>query len=128
MCKRNGIDFNVSMQDILFDFMNKTEVTALFANLIDNGIEACLASDREKKAIFLRIHSFKEYVVIKMKNTIGTPPQMKNNRFISTKLGHLGLGMSIMEEIAEKYCGNINCDYSEEYFETKIILLDGNKE
>ena len=128
MCERNGIDFDVSMQDILFDFMNKTEVTALFANLIDNGIEACLASDREKKAIFLRIHSFKEYVVIKMKNTIGTPPQMKNNRFISTKLGHLGLGMSIMEEIAEKYCGNINCDYSEEYFETKIILLDGNKE
>lgn len=53
---------------------------------------------------------------------------MKNNRFISTKLGHLGLGMSIMEEIAEKYCGNINCDYSEEYFETKIILLAGNKE
>ena len=128
MCERNGIDFDVNMQDILFDFMNKTEVTALFANLLDNGIEACLASKREKKEIFLRIHGFKEYVVIKMKNTIGTPPQMKNNSFISTKLGHLGLGMSIMEEIAEKYCGNINYDYSEKYFETKIILLAGNKE
>lgn len=128
MCERYGIDFDVSMQDILFDFMNKTDVTALFANLLDNGIEACLASDRQKKEIFLRIHSFKEYVVIKMKNTLGKSPQMKSNRFISTKLGHLGLGMSIMEEIAEKYCGNINCDYSEEYFETKIILLAGNKE
>lgn len=128
MCKRKGIDFDVSMQDILFDFMNKTEVTALFANLIDNGIEACHASDREKKEIFLRIHSLKEYVMFKMKNTIGTPPQMKTNSFISTKLGHLGLGMSIMEEILEKYCGNINCDYSEEYFETKIILMSGNKE
>lgn len=33
-----------------------------------------------------------------------------------------------MEEIAEKYWGNINYEYSEEYFETKIILLAGNKE
>lgn len=59
MCERNGIDFNVSMQDILFDFMNKTEVTALFANLIDNGIEACLASDREKRRFFY------EYIALK---------------------------------------------------------------
>lgn len=125
MCERHGIEFDISMQDVLFDFMNKPEVTALFANLLDNGIEACLASDKEKKEIFLRIHSFKDYVVIKMKNTIGTCPKMKNKKFVSTKLGHLGLGTSIMEEIAEKYYGNVNYDYSEEYFETKIILSSG---
>lgn len=127
-CERYGIEFDISMQDILFDFMNKPEVTALFANLLDNGIEACLASDEEKKEIFLRIHSFKDYIVIKMKNTIGTRPKLKNKKLVSTKFGHLGLGTSIMEEIAEKYCGNINYEYSEEYFETKIILLAGNKE
>ena len=82
----------------------------------------------KKRRFFCEYIVLKNMLLIKMKNTIGTPPQMKNNRFISTKLGHLGLGMSIMEEIAEKYCGNINCDYSEEYFETKIILLAGNKE
>jgi predicted solute-binding protein len=60
-----------------------------------------------------------------MKNTIGTCPKMKNKKFVSTKLGHLGLGTSIMEEIAEKYYGNVNYDYSEEYFETKIILSSG---
>ena len=52
---------------------------------------------------------------------------MKNNRFISTKLGHLGLGMSIMEEIAEKYCGNITAIILRN-FEPKFILLAGNKE
>lgn len=127
-CERYGIKFDISMQDIIFDFMNKPEVTALFANLLDNGIEACLASDKEKKEIFLRIHSFKDYIVIKMKNTVGTRPKLKNKKLVSTKLGHLGLGISIMEEIAEKYWGNINYEYSEEYFETKIILLAGNKE
>ena len=54
--------------------------------------------------------------------------KLKNKKLVSTKLGHLGLGISIMEEIAEKYWGNINYEYSEEYFETKIILLAGNKE
>lgn len=64
------------MQDIIFDFMNKPEVTALFANLLDNGIEACLHQTK-KKEIFLRIHSFKDYIVIKMKNTVGTRPKLK---------------------------------------------------
>lgn len=124
-CERHDIKFDISMQDVLFDFMSKTETTAFFANLLDNGIEACLATDKGKKEIFLRIHSFKEYVVIKMKNTIGIRPKLKNQKFVSTKLGHLGLGTSIMEEIAEKYYGNVNYDYSEEYFETKIILSSG---
>ena len=58
---------------------------------------------------------------------MGTPPKLKNRKFVSTKLGHLGLGTSIMEEIAEKYYGNVNYDYSEEYFETKIILSSGSR-
>lgn len=127
MCERNNIEFEISMQDVLFDFMSKPEVTALFANLLDNGIEACIAADKQEKEIFLRIHSFKDYVIIKMKNTMGTPPKLKNRKFVSTKLGHLGLGTSIMEEIAEKYYGNVNYDYSEEYFETKIILSSGSR-
>ncbi len=49
-------------------------------------------------------------------------PIYKNGEFISTKSNHMGMGMSILEELADKYDGNLNCDYSEVHFETKIIL------
>lgn len=122
ICKQKTIDFEINMQDIIFDFMEKTEITALFANLLDNAIEACESSNEERKKIILRIHSFKEYVVIKMRNTMGPMPKLKEGKLISTKKGHLGVGMTIMEGIANKYCGNIDYEYSGKYFETKIIL------
>lgn len=122
ICECREIEFSVNMQDISFGFMSKVEITALFANLLDNAVEACESSRNENKQISLRIHSFKHYVVIKMNNTIGETPKFKNKKLISTKQGHWGLGMSILEELANKYGGNVDYDYSNEYFETKIIL------
>lgn len=69
ICKQKDVEFEINMQDINFDFMDKIDITALFANLLDNAIEACQGSKEEKK-IILRIHRFKEYIVIKLWNTI----------------------------------------------------------
>lgn len=125
-CKQQGIDFEINLPDISFEFMTKMETTALFANLLDNAIEACKSSNAEKKIIALRIHCFKGYVVIKLQNTIGTLPNFKDGKLISTKAGHLGVGMSILENLADKYYGSINCEYTEELFETNIILFADN--
>lgn len=122
ICKQKAINFEINMQDIIFDFMEKTEITALFANLLDNAIEACESSDEKNKRVVLRIHSFKDYIVIRMRNTVGTTPKLKEGKLISTKKGHMGVGMTIMEGIVNKYCGNIDYEYSGKYFETKIIL------
>lgn len=126
ICEQKGIEFEINMQDIKFDFMGKIEITALFANLLDNAIEACESSSKERKKIILRIHKFKEYIVIKLRNTIGAMPKAKEGKLISTKDGHLGVGMVILEGLANKYCGNIDYEFSNEYFETKIILSVNN--
>lgn len=121
-CQSEGIAFDINMQDIEFDFMEKIEVTSLFANLLDNAIEACLRSRKDKNEIELRIHRFKDYIVIKTRNTVGDIPNIKDGGLVSTKKGHQGMGMLILKNIADKYCGNLAYDFSEEYFETKIIL------
>lgn len=127
ICEQLGIEFEINMQDILLDFMSKVDVTALFANLLDNAVEACQSSEMDKKVIILRIHRFKEYIVIKQSNTIGTLPILRDGNLISTKVGHMGLGMSILENLANKYCGNMNYEFTEEFFETKIILSSNNR-
>lgn len=122
ICRKENISFNINMQDIALDFMDKMEVTMLFANLLDNAIEACRIVEDGEKQINLRIHRFKDFIVIKMRNSIAKMPIYKNGEFILTKSNHMGMGMSILEELADKYDGNLNCDYSEVHFETKIIL------
>lgn len=122
-CQQLNIKFDIDMQDIDFDFMSNLEITMLFVNLLDNAIEACETSEDSIKEINLRIHKFKDYIVLKLKNTSGNRPVNKSGRLISTKPGHKGLGMLILEELVDKYSGNINYDYSEHYFETNIIFL-----
>ena len=69
ICNHDNIELDINMQDIRFDFMEKTDVTVLFANLLDNAIDASKKCKHDRR-IFLRIHKFKDYVVIKMINTM----------------------------------------------------------
>jgi len=57
-------------------------------------------------------------------NSIGQRPVIKNRKPVSTKPGHKGLGMLILEEIVKKYDGDLNFDYTEEFFITKINIRD----
>lgn len=127
ICKKDGIILDINIQDISFDFMDKIEVTTLFANLLDNAIEACQRSENQQKEISFRMHQFKEYVVIKMQNTIGDRVSFDKGKLKSSKSEHQGLGMIILADLANKYCGNLNYDYSEKYFETKMILSVNNR-
>ena len=117
-------DFKKHLQDIDWDFMSDMELTSLFANLLDNSIEACEDSVAVKKDIDLRIHKYKKFIVINLMNSIGQRPVIKNRKPVSTKPGHKGLGMLILEEIVKKYDGDLNFDYTEEFFITKINIRD----
>jgi len=121
-CHQLNINFNIDMQDIQFDFMSDLEITTLFANLLDNAIEACEISKDTNKEISLRIHKFKDYIVLKLKNTLGEEALNKSGSLASTKPGHKGIGMLILDELINKYSGNLKYDYTENYFETNIIL------
>ncbi len=127
ICRHYDISFDVNIQDILFDFMEKTEVTILFVNLLDNAIEACQRMKKKSKQIELRIHLYKHYVVIRMKNSIEYAPKINKGMLISSKVNHLGMGITILSDLANKYCGNLNYDYTNEYFVTKMILSTTNK-
>lgn len=120
ICNHDNIELDINMQDIRFDFMDKTDVTVLFANLLDNAIDASKKCKHGRR-IFLRIHKFKDYVVIKMINTMAQTPEISDNKLISTKREHTGLGISILTDLVNKYCGNMNYSYTDKEFETIMV-------
>lgn len=126
ICKSNNISIEVNMEDIRFDFMEKIDITSLFSNLLDNAIESCLKCKESNRKIDLRIHRYKQYVAIKLTNTMEEPPIEKGGKFVSRKREHVGLGIEILRDLADKYCGNYKCNYSKNIFEACVILLIPN--
>ena len=83
ICENESIIFDISMQDIEFSFMDDMDITILFANLLDNAVEACsLIKDVSRREISLRIHKFKYYVVIKMKNQQNAYKKIKKRKLL----------------------------------------------
>ena len=62
-----------------------------------------------------------------MINTMAQTPEISDNKLISTKREHTGLGISILTDLVNKYCGNMNYSYTDKEFETKIILSTNNR-
>lgn len=80
------------------------EFCVLCANLLNNALEAA------KEQIRLNIAVTAGFLVIEMKNDYKEKPLVKNNHFVSEReqdsLEH-GWGMKIIEQIVEKYHGEL---------------------
>ena len=80
------------------------EFCVLFANLLNNALEAA------KEQIRLNIAITAGFLVIEMQNDYKEKPVVKNNHFVSEReqdsLEH-GWGMKIIEQIVEKYHGEL---------------------
>lgn len=122
LCKQENIKLDISMQDIEFDFMNNMDLTSLFANMFDNAVDACKKCDNNKRRIVLHIHKYNNYVVINLVNSIKQKPEIREGKLVSTKQNHIGLGMTILTDVVERYNGNIDYSYTDNEFETKIII------
>lgn len=107
------------------------DVCKVFANAIDNAIEACMKiPDRDKRKISVSLKRTKQYYSIEMKNSIADKklcvPLMKdisNTRYTTknNKKFH-GLGLSNMYRTVEKYGGMMKVDCQEQEFVLNIVV------
>lgn len=119
----NGIEFIYSVENINFSFIDDIDITAIFANLLDNAFEACESMDSKyHKMIELRIYKFNNMLIINMINTFQNSIVKKNGLFLSNKRNHKALGLSNVSQAINKYNGDINIDVEEGKFIVSIIF------
>lgn len=103
------------------------EIIALFGNLFDNAIEACVKIKKDEKRIGLRIIKQKEMVYIEIKNNIEAVPQKRLGEYITTKKDSCmhGYGIKSIKEIVERHQGNFFCDIqNNRVFKVDIVFFD----
>lgn len=120
--ERNGIKVITDVEDLSFSFLSDIDITALFSNLWDNAIEACLKIEPEKRLIEFKIKKANDFVLINVKNTFDGKINKHRNIILSTKTEHDGMGLAIIKSTVEKYRGVYNISYDDKYFYTEITI------
>lgn len=116
-----GIKVHTRVEDIAFDFIADYDIIAIFANLWDNAIEACRKSDSER-FISMRIKKINGFAAVSFENSFNGKYRIKDGKILSTKSGHEGLGMTIIETAVRKYGGIMVTDAENSIFRTEITI------
>lgn len=118
-----GILPDIRIGDVDLSFMQTMDVTAVFANILDNAIEAHTGVDQP---IRLRVEGVHNFVSITLSNPSGRPsqelPHLDVDSLESTKVGHKGLGMKSVARVVTSYGGDLQCEWRDGNFTTRILL------
>lgn len=117
VAKRNQIEVSCQIAPVDVTFLRDIDVTVIFANLLDNAIDACKEVSIHRY-LHLQMEQVHDFLVIKIQNSsVG-----KRNTKQSNKAGHAGLGLQNVRQTLEKYGGTIQVVSEETMFMIHLYL------
>lgn len=128
-CLENGIAFHCDIRDKSVDFIDDTDISAIFGNLLSNAYEAAKDSDEKLIEFDIKIKPDQKTTIVKISNSCNDPPT-KDERglFVSRKADKEkhGLGQKSIKRIIEKYGGTSETFYDEveKRFEMLIVFSE----
>ena len=123
-CQSEKIPFTVMSSNETMDFMRDIDIYTLFANLLDNAIEASRNVELDHRSITLSIKAHCGFVSIHEENYFSDPIKHMGENLLTTKgdtMSH-GFGYQSMQQIVEQYHGTISHKVKEDVFAVNILL------
>lgn len=118
--QRLGVREDIRVGEISLDFMKETDVTALFANLLDNAVAA--ASESREGYVRMRVNQVRQFLSVTVENSCEKEPARAAGRFLSRKSGHEGLGLKIIQRTVEQYGGDVQYGWKEGVFAVRVMM------
>ena len=121
------IKFNI---DGLFPnnlFVENTDLCVILSNVLKNAIESALQTS--SPSILLRIFANDAYATIYVENSSKEYSQTFLSDLKTTKddIVNHGFGLKNITNVVEKYCGNLDLEYKNRFFYTRIYLNNINQ-
>lgn len=118
--QEKGIEVAISINLENTNMFEHIDLCSIFSNMLDNAIEA--ACEVEHGHIAISSWTETEHLFIKCVNSYSGKIRKDSKKLISTKGKDRGLGISIIESIAERYSGKFLCECGEEF--SALAVLD----
>ena len=131
ICRKNDINFTISIKNSNIDFMKEHDITALLDNLLENAVDAVLLTD-DKFIDFSICTRNSNFVIIKISNSCNKKPKYINGILVSSKntSGIHGIGTRSIKRVVAKYNGNLEMKYdsSSDTFTSTIAINSKSQE
>ncbi|WP_304975298.1 ATP-binding protein [uncultured Acetatifactor sp.] len=118
--QRLNVMEDMKVGELSLDFMREMDVTALFANLLDNAVAA--AAESREKYVRLRVNRVRQFLSVILENSCDTAPVKAGSTFRSRQAGHQGLGLKIIRQTVEQYGGDMQMDWKDGVFTVRVML------
>ena len=124
ICYRNSIPFSFVASGEGLDFMRDLDIYTLFANLLDNAIEASQLLPAEGRSIQVIIKRQDGFLSIHQENYFSGTVYEQDGQLLTTKVDkqYHGYGVRSMRQIVERYDGSISFKAEGNIFKVNILL------
>lgn len=137
--EKNRIRMEVQIGEIHLEHIKDMDMTTIFANLLDNALEAAGQAEKERM-IQVRADAFHEFTVVRIRNSMrGADTRLQKNREEDTRknmqnigaleLGgkkggksHMGVGLENVRCTLDKYGGGIMAEAVDDEFVVNITI------
>lgn len=130
LCNEHQIKLSSMVDGSILNFVNTTDVYALFGNLMDNAMESVMKEeDTEKRIISLTVSRWNKGTYIHMENYCGEPVEFEDELPVTTKedKAYHGFGVRSIKYIVEKYGGSLLMRAERERFLVDIFFYSGKR-
>lgn len=125
LAEQENITFAIQAVPIAEWPLDDNGTCSVLGNLLDNAIEACkrIAGDKDKW-ISIKIENQKQFLFVKIENSVSGTTVMKNGRPVSMKHDKMrhGYGLKSVERIVNKYEGTIAYQSKDNAFQVEILF------
>lgn len=126
ICNKKGIKFTCDINFSKVNFIKPMDVSSIFANILDNAIEACdkIHDDNINKYIRIKGTISKSYFVLKCENSKVNHIKVNKNIFLTDKIDKFkhGIGIQSIKSSLEKYEGEILFEDEKDKFTLNIYI------
>lgn len=126
-CREAGVSLHHDIRGQSISFLDPTDITALFGNLLSNALEAAKQSEKKAIEISARCQKDQGVTLVVVKNSCDQPPARgSDGQYLTRKpdKANHGIGLKSIRRIAKKYKGDLELYYDPEQklFHTIILL------
>ena len=98
------------------------DLTTIASNLLDNAVDAVSELPEEQRYIHFAVAFQMGEIMIHVENPTKNDLKREGNAVVSTKEGHLGLGLKNVEMVVKKYKGDFKIDVKDGIFTAAITI------
>lgn len=122
-----GIRFTIQADAMNLTGMEDQDICCLFANLLDNALEAAGKVPQQKRWVQVKLRKINEMLFFIISNSMSEKPVKQGEALISSKkeTGMHGLGIRSAARSVKKYGGILDYEYDTETFTATVTFLEG---